>query len=211
MRREFCLEVCGLCDISHRSLVMTKKSSHAFLWVIFDLQPKTLNFPEIYILANENTLGYVIRKGSASLLFCKIRPKIAQYSGANLLSLSLSLQVDCEVFREEAIKMLQKRYVVARLKFAHCSGGEESEFEMTHMHISNRSGLTALKSKLQMILPYVQILPSVCKHLLVTSVGATYREAGFVSPGFITRRGCCRSRKKDCLLCESPHTNSCDT
>jgi len=81
---------------------------------------------------------------------------------------------------------------------------------MTHMHISNRSGLTALKSKLQMILPYVQILPSVCKHLLVTSVKATYWKAGFISPDFIMRRDCCKSRKKDCLLCESPHTSSCN-
>lgn len=71
-----------------------------------------------------------------------------------------------------------------------------SECEMTHVHISKRSGLTALKSKLQMILPYVQILPSVCKHLLATSVGAAYWEAGFTSPDFITRRGGCRSRNK---------------
>lgn len=47
---------------------------------------------------------------------------------------------------------------------------------MTHIHISNRSDLAALKSNLQMILPYVQILTPVCKHLLVTSVRAAYWE-----------------------------------
>lgn len=31
------------------------------------------------------------------------------------------------MFVEEDIKMLQNRYVVTRLKFAHCSEGEESE------------------------------------------------------------------------------------
>lgn len=74
-------------------------------------------------------------------------------------------------------------------------GRKASECEMTHIHISNWSGLTALKSKLQMILPHVQIPPSVCKHLLVTSVRATYWEARFVSPDFIRKRVCCSCKR----------------
>lgn len=109
-----------------------RKSSSAFLWIISGLYPKRLNFLDIYSLVNENTLGYVIRMGSSSLLFYKIRPKIAQYFGTNFIS----LKVDCEIFGEEDIRMLENRYVVTRLKFAHCSEGEESKCVWDDSYIS---------------------------------------------------------------------------
>lgn len=58
-----------------------------------------------------------MRSGSEIHHFYKIKPKIApvQYFGANFLP----LYVDCELFREEGIKMVQNSYVVTRLKFVH--------------------------------------------------------------------------------------------
>lgn len=185
-----------------------KKSSSAFLWVNSNLHPKPLNFLDIYILVNENALGYVIRKGSPSLLCAR--------SGLNLFSILEQIFSFSKLERRRHSGKKTERYCRTDMWLLDWSlltiqkGRKVSECEMTHVRISNRSGLTALKSKLQTILPYVQILPSVCKHLMMTSVGATYWEAEFISPEFITRRGSCRSRKKDCLLHESPHTNSCN-
>lgn len=62
---EFGHEICGLCVAQTTG---NKKYSSAFIWVISDLHPKTWDVLDIYILVNESTLGYEIRKWNPSLL-----------------------------------------------------------------------------------------------------------------------------------------------
>lgn len=151
-----------------------------------------------------------MRSGNEVHQFCKIRLKIApvQYFDVNFLPLS----VDCKLFREEDIKMVQKRYVVTRLKFVHSLQGEESEWVWDDSRTYLQQIRLNCSEKQTANDPSLRANSTLCLQTPAGDFSGSCILGGriYISRLYHKKRWLQEQEKKVCLLCEGPRIDSCN-